>query len=61
MSIKISFIKNIAVKYIKNYVLFVNEDLKINGLSKLPLQENSSYISKILRSSTIKKKEFFNY
>ena len=58
MSIKISFIKNIAVKYIKNYVLFVNEDLKINGLSKLPLQENSSYISKILRSSTIKKKNF---
>ena len=41
MSIKISFKKNIPSKYIKNYVLFVNEDFKINGLSKIQLQKDS--------------------
>ena len=58
MSIKISFKKNIVSKYIKNYVLFVNQDLKINGLNKLSLQKNSNFINQIIKSSVIKKKDF---
>ena len=56
MSIKISFKKNIPSKYIKNYVLFVNEDFKINGLSKIQLQKDSNFINQVIRSSVIKKK-----
>ena len=58
MSIKISFKKNIPLKYIKNYVLFVNEDFKINGLSKIQLQKDSNFINQVIRSSVIKKKIF---
>ena len=61
MSIKISFKKNILSKYIKNYVLFVNEGLKINGLSKIQLKKDSTFINKVIKSSVIKKKKFFNY
>ena len=35
MSIKISLKKNISEKNIKNYVLFADENFKINGLSRL--------------------------
>ena len=58
MSIKISFKKNIPSKYIKNYVLFVNEDFKINGLSKIQLQKDSNFINQVIRSSVTKKKIF---
>ncbi len=58
MSIKISFKKNIAPKYIKNYVLFVNHDFKINALGKLPLKKDSSFISKIIKSTIQKNKDF---
>ena len=58
MSIKISFKKNIPSKYIKNYVLFVNEDFKINGLSKIQLQKDSNFINQVIRSSITKKKNF---
>ena len=58
MSIKISFKKNIPSKYIKNYVLFVNEDFKINGLSKIQLQKDSNFIYQVIRSSVTKKKIF---
>ena len=58
MSIKISFKKNIPSKYIKNYVLFVNENFKINGLSKIQLQKDSNFIYQVIRSSVTKKKIF---
>ena len=58
MSIKISFKKNIPLKYIKNYVLFVNGDFKINGLSKIQLQKDSNFINQVIRSSVTKKKIF---
>ena len=61
MSIKISFKKNIPSKYIKNYVLFVNENFKINGLSKIQLQKDSNFINQVIRSSDTKKKKFFIY
>ena len=61
MSIKISFKKNILSKYIKNYVLFVNEGFKINGLSKIQLKKDSTFINQVINSSVIKKKKFFNY
>ena len=63
MSIKISYKKGIQEKLVKNYVLFANEDFKINGLNKLPLGKQSSQINKIIKSNYSKKKEFilFNH
>ena len=58
MSIKISFKRNINPKNIKNYVLFVNENFKINGLNKLYIQKDSIFINKVVKSSVIKKKQF---
>ena len=63
MSIKISYKKGIQEKLVKNYVLFANEDFKINGLNKLLLGKQSSQINKIIKSNYSKKKEFifFNH
>ena len=63
MSIKISYKKGIQEKLVKNYVLFANEDFRINGLNKLPLGKQSSQINKIIKSNYSKKKEFifFNH
>ncbi len=63
MSIKISYKKGTQEKLVKNYVLFANEDFKINGLSKLLLGKQSSQINKIIKSNYSKKKEFifFNH
>jgi len=58
MSIKISFKRNIVPKYIKNYVLFANQDFEINGLNKLSLKKDSSFIQKVIKSSVLKKQEF---
>ena len=63
MSIKISYKKNISEKLIKNYVLFSNEDFKINGLNKLSLSKQSNQINRTINSNKSKKKEFiiFNH
>ena len=63
MSIKISYKKGIQEKLVKNYVLFANEDFKINGLNKLILGKQSSQINKTIKSNYSKKKEFifFNH
>ncbi len=63
MSIKISHKKDINVKTIKNYVLFTNEEFKINGLNKLSLSNQSSQINRTINSNKSKKKEFiiFNH
>ena len=51
MSIKISYKKGIQEKLVKNYVLFANEDFKINGLNKLILGKQSSQINKTIKSN----------
>ena len=56
MSIKISYKKGIQENLVKNYVLFANEDFKINGLNKLLLGKQSSQINKIIKSNYSKKK-----
>jgi len=58
MSIKISYKKGINEKAIKNYVLFSNEEFKINGLNKLSLAKNSNQINKTVKSNKGKNKNF---
>ena len=56
MSIKISLKKNISEKNIKNYVLFANEDFKIDGLAESSLKRTlNSSISAIVIDKSIKK------
>ena len=38
--------------------MFVNENFKINGLSKIQLQKDSNFINQVIRSSVTKKKNF---
>ena len=63
MSIKIRHIKGINEKNIKNFVLFSNEEFKINGLSKLSLNKQANQINRTISSNKSKKKEFiiFNH
>ena len=56
MSIKISYKKGISEKVIKNYVLFSNEEFKINGLNKLSLAKNSNQINRTVKSNKGKNK-----
>ena len=58
MSIKISYKNSISEKIIKNYVLFSNEDFKINGLNKLSLIKQSNQINRTINSNKSKKKDF---
>ena len=48
MSIKITFKKNISNKLIKNYVLFSNDDFKINALNSLLLKKIPLQLIKLL-------------
>ena len=61
MSIKITFKKNISNKLIKNYVLFSNDDFKINALNSLPIEKNTAAINKTIKSSYIKNKDFISF
>ncbi len=63
MSIKISHKNQISEKLIKNYVLFSNEDFKINGLNKLLLSKQSNQINRTIYYNKSKKKQFiiFNH
>ena len=63
MSLKISIKKGVKENSIKHYVMFSNEDFKINGLSKLSLGKKSNQINRTINSNKSKKKEFisFNY
>ena len=58
MSPKILYKKAINDGQIKNYLLFTNEDFKINGLNKLSLSNKSVFINKIINSNKSKKKKF---
>ena len=63
MSIKIRHIKGINEKNIKNFVLFSNDEFKINGLSKLSLSKQAKQVNRTINSNKSKKKEFiiFNH
>ena len=50
MSIKLTHKKQINEKSIKNFVLFSNNQFKINGFKKLSLANNSSQILKTINS-----------
>ena len=57
MPIKINVKKSINDAAIKNYVLFSNEDFKINSLNKLSISRFSSNIGKTIDFNKSKKKE----
>ena len=61
MSVKISYKKGISEKVIRNYVLFSNEEFKINGLNKLSLSKNSNLINKTIKSNKGKNKNFLSF
>ena len=58
MSIKISFKKDINDKLVKNYVLFSDENFKINDLKKLSINKQSFEITKIINFEKSDKKNF---
>ena len=58
MSIKITQKNKITDKLVKNYVLFADESFEIFGLSKLPLNSDSSAIKRSINSNKSKDKEF---
>ncbi len=57
MPIKINVKKSINDASVKNYVLFSNEQFKINSLNRLTLSRFSSNISKTINVNNSKKKE----
>ena len=61
MSIKISFKKGINEKIIKNYVLFSDDDFRINGLKNLSLNKSSIQINKTINTDKSKKKDFISF
>ena len=61
MSIKIILKKNISDKIIQNYVLFVNDQYKINGLSKTQLSKYSKELNLSIKANFDKKKKFFYF
>ena len=61
MSIKISLKKTINEKLVKNYAVFSNENFKINGLNKIPLNIHSKFITNIINSKNTKKNNFLHF
>ena len=61
MSIKLTHKKQINEKSIKNFVLFSNNQFKINGFKKLSLANNSSQILKTINSNKSNDKEFMSF
>ena len=61
MSIKITNKTGSNEKGIKNYILFSDEEFKINGLSKLSISKNSNQISKTITSNKSKKKNIISF
>ena len=60
MSIKISIKKTISDKDVKNYVLFCNENFKINGINKISLKNQSKQIERSINSFKSKDKNFLS-
>ncbi len=61
MSIKITYKSTSNDRSIKNYVLFSDEEFKINGLHKLSISKSSNQINKLIISNKSKKKEFISF
>ena len=61
MSIKITHKTASNDKSIKNYVLFSDEEFKINGLNKLNISKSSNHITKLIISNKNKKKDFISF
>ena len=61
MSIKLSFKSGSNEKNIKNYVLFSDEEFKINGLNKLSINKYSNQISKTIISNKSRKKDYISF
>ena len=61
MSIKITHKIASNDKSIKNYVLFSDEEFKINGLNKLNISKSSNHITKLIISNKNKKKDFISF
>ena len=61
MSIKITYKKGINEKKIKNFVLFSDQEFKINGLRNLSLAKNSNQIIKTINSNKSKDKDFVSF
>ncbi|MDA9731353.1 leucyl aminopeptidase [Candidatus Pelagibacter sp.] len=61
MSIKISIKKTISPKLVKNYVLFCDENFKINGLNNLSIKNQSSDINKATNIDKSDKKDFLMF
>ena len=59
MSIKITHKTASNDKSIKNYVLFSDEEFKINGLNKLNISKSSNHITKLIISNKNKKKRLY--
>ena len=58
MSIKIRHIRGINEKNIKNFVLFSNDEFKINGLSKLSLNKQANQINRTINFNKSKKRVY---
>ena len=61
MSIKITYKTGSNDRSIKNYVLFSDEEFKINGLGRLSISKSSNQISKLIISNKSKKKDFISF
>ena len=61
MPIKINVKKSISDKAIRNYVLFSNEEFKINSLNKLPLNNFSANINQTISLNKSKKNDIISF
>ena len=61
MSIKITYKTGSNDRSVKNYVLFSDEEFKINGLSKLSISKSSNQISRLIISNKSEKKDFISF
>ena len=60
MSIKITYKTGSNDRSIKNYVLFSDEEFKINGLGRLSISKSSNQISKLIDETQKKLSENLN-
>ncbi len=61
MSIKLSIKKSLNETQVKNYVLFTDDNFKINGLNSLALKKFSKEINQTINSNIQKKRDFLTF
>ena len=59
MPIKINYSNKLTNKLPSNFVLFVDQNFNINGIKKIISNTEFSYISDLLKTSDLKKKNTF--